>query len=495
MADPILIGMGDAPVHLLPAKANRHGIIAGATGTGKTVTLQMIAESFSRQGVPCFVADIKGDLSGISQKGGGNQRVEDRLKELSITPDYAGNPVVFWDLFGKQGHPIRATVSEMGPLLLSRMLELNDTQEGVLNIAFRVADEEGLLLLDLKDLRAILVEIAERADELQKIYGNVSPASVGAIQRNLLVLEEQGGDQFFGEPALDLRDFMRTDLSGKGLINVLAADKLMSSPRLYSTFLLWMLAELFETLPEIGDPEKPKMVFFFDEAHLLFTDAPKPLLEKVNQVVRLIRSKGVGVYFITQNPADIPDSVLAQLGNRVQHALRAFTPSEMKGIKAASDSFRANPKFDTQEAITQLAVGWGLVSMLDEKGAPTVVEKTAVRPPFSRLGPATPEEKQVLLQGSPVANKYETTVDRESAYEKLKVKAEATAKAEAAAEAAEIQAKQDAAAAKEAARVERSTARRGDTIVESVIKSTMRSAGTSIGRQIVRGILGNLFKR
>lgn len=495
MADPILVGMGDVPVYLLPGKANRHGLIAGATGTGKTVTMQMVAESFSRQGVPCFVADIKGDFSGVSQKGGGNQKVEDRLKELSIEPGYAGNPVIFWDLFGQQGHPIRATVSEMGPLLLSRMLELNDTQEGVLNIAFRIADDEGLLLLDLKDLRAILVEVGDRANELQQVYGNVSPASVGAIQRQLLVLEEQGGDQFFGEPALDLRDFMRTDLSGRGIINVLSADKLMSSPRLYSTFLLWMLAELFETLPEIGDPEKPTMVFFFDEAHLLFTDAPKPLLEKVNQVVRLIRSKGVGVYFITQNPADIPDSVLAQLGNRVQHALRAFTPSEMKGIKAASDSFRANPKFSTEEAITQLGVGWGLVSVLDEKGTPTIVEKTAVRPPFSRLGPATPEEKQVIRSGSPVANKYDTVADRESAYEKLKVKAEATAKAESDAVAAKIQAKEDAAAAKEAERAQRVNARRGDSLVESVVKSTMRSAGTSIGRQIVRSILGNLFKR
>lgn len=483
------------PVYLLPSKANRHGLIAGATGTGKTVTLQMLAESFSRQGVPCFVADIKGDLSGISQAGGSNQKVADRLKELEVSADYVGNPVVFWDLFGQQGHPIRATVSEMGPLLLSRMLELNDTQEGVLNIAFRVADEEGLLLLDLKDLRAILVEVSERADELQKAYGNVSPASVGAIQRNLLVLEQQGGDKFFGEPALDLHDFMRTDLSGKGMINVLAADKLMSSPRLYSTFLLWMLAELFETLPEIGDPEKPTMVFFFDEAHLLFTDAPKSLLEKVNQVVRLIRSKGVGVYFITQNPADIPDSVLAQLGNRVQHALRAFTPSELKGIKAASDSFRENPKFKTEDAITELGVGWGLVSVLDEKGTPTVVEKTAVRPPFSRLGPATPEEKQTILRGSPVANKYDATVDRESAYEKLKVKAEATAMAEAEAEATKVKAKEDAATIKEAERAQRANTRRGDSLVESVVKSTMRSAGTTIGRQIIRSIFGNMLKR
>ncbi len=493
MADPILIGKGDNPVFLHPGKANRHGIIAGATGTGKTVTLQMLAENFSRMGVPVFMADVKGDLSGISQVGGGNPRVETRLNELGLPLEYGGNPVVFWDLFGEQGHPIRATVSEMGPLLLSRMLELNDTQEGVLNVAFRLADEEGLMLLDLKDLRAILSEISDRAKELQQVYGNVSAASVGAIQRQLLVLEDQGGDKFFGEPALDLKDFMRTEYSGRGIVNILAADKLMSSPRLYSTFLLWMMAELFEILPEIGDPEKPKMVFFFDEAHLLFTDAPKPLLEKVQQVVRLIRSKGIGVYFITQNPADVPDAVLGQLGNRVQHALRAFTPSEMKGIKAAADSFRENPSFKTEDAITELGVGWALVSMLDEKGAPSIVEKTAVRPPLSRLGPATPEERTTIRNGSPVSGKYDTTVDRESAYEKLQVKAAAQAKAEAEAEAAEEAEKLEAKQAKEAARA--GGGRRGDTIVESVIKSTLRSAGTQIGRQIIRGVLGNIFKR
>lgn len=495
MADPIFIGKGDVPVYLLPGKANRHGIIAGATGTGKTVTLQMLAENFSRMGVPVFMADVKGDLSGIAQPGGGNPKIDARAQELGLTLEFSGNPVVFWDLFGEQGHPIRATVSEMGPLLLSRMLELNDTQEGVLNVAFRLADEEGLLLLDLKDLRAILSEISDRAKELQQIYGNVSAASVGAIQRQLLVLEEQGGDKFFGEPALDLKDFMRTEYSGRGFVNILAADRLMQSPRLYSTFLLWMLAELFEILPEVGDLDKPKMVFFFDEAHLLFTDAPKPLLEKVQQVVRLIRSKGVGIYFITQNPADVPDSVLGQLGNRVQHALRAFTPSEQKGIRAAADSFRVNPNFNTEEAITQLGVGWALVSVLDEKGAPTVVEKTSVRPPASRIGPSTPEEKQTIRNGSPVSGKYDSTQDRESAYEKLKAKSEANEIAAAQAKAAEDARKAAEAEAKAAAKEARVPARRGDSVAEAVLKSTMRAAGSQLGRQIIRGVLGNMFKR
>lgn len=492
MADPILVGKGENPVYLLPGKANRHGLIAGATGTGKTVTLQMLAENFSRMGVPVFMADVKGDLTGSSQAGGGKPKIEERANELGVPIAYAGNPVMMWDLFGEQGQPVRTSVSEMGPLLLSRMLELNDTQEGVLNVAFRLADDEGLLLLDLKDLRAILGEISERAKELQQTYGNVSGASVGAIQRQLLVLEEQGGDLFFGEPALDLKDFMRTEYSGKGFINILAASKLMNSPRLYATFLLWMLAELFEVLPEVGDLEKPKMVFFFDEAHLLFNDAPKPLLEKVEQVVRLIRSKGVGVYFVTQNPADIPDSVLAQLGNRFQHALRAFTPSEQKAIRAAADSFRVNPAFKTEDVITELGVGWALVSTLDEKGSPTIVEKTAVRPPMSRLGPATPEELQAVRAGSPVSGKYDTTVDRESAYEKLKVKAEQQAAAEAEAQAAEAEAK----AAKQAERAQRSSSSgRGDSVMEAVVKSTLRAAGSQIGRQIVRGILGNMFKR
>ncbi len=490
MIDPIFVGKGDVPVYLLPGRANRHGLIAGATGTGKTVTLQMLAESFSRMGVPVFMADVKGDLSGVSQPGGGNARVDARLDELGVAKEFSGNPVVFWDLYGEQGHPIRTTVSEMGPLLLARMLELNETQEGVLNIAFRLADDEGLLLLDYKDLRAILNEVGNRSKELQQTYGNVSTASIGTIQRQLLVLEGQGGEKFFGEPALDLKDFMRTEYSGRGFINILAANKLMNSPKLYATFLLWMLAELFEELPEVGDPEKPKLVFFFDEAHLLFSDAPKALLEKVEQVVRLIRSKGVSVFFVTQNPADIPDTVLAQLGNRVQHALRAFTPTEQKAIRAASNSFRANPNFKTEEAITQLGVGWGLVSMLDDKGSPCVVERTAVRPPFSRLGPATPAEVETIRNGSPVSGKYDQIADRESAFEVLKVKTDAAMQAheeEQARIAAEKQAKAEAKA--------KPAARRGDSLVDAALKSTLRTMGSTVGRQIVRGILGNMFKR
>jgi DNA helicase HerA-like ATPase len=502
MSEPILVGKGENPVFLLPGRANRHGLIAGATGTGKTVTLQSIAENFSKMGVPVFLADVKGDLSGMAQAGGGKPKIEERATELGVPIQYAGNPVVFWDVFGRQGHPVRTTISEMGPLLLSRLMDLNETQEGVLNIAFKLADDEGLLLLDLKDLRAMLVEISERADEIQREYGNVSAATVGAIQRQLLVLEEQGGDQFFGEPALNLTDLMRTTYDGKGMVNILAADKLMQSPKLYATFLLWMLAELFETLPEIGDPEKPKLVFFFDEAHLLFNDAPKALQEKVEQVVRLIRSKGVGVYFITQNPADVPDSVLAQLGNRVQHALRAFTPSEMKGVRAAADSFRPNPKFKTEDEITNLGVGWALASMLDEKGTPTIVEKAAIRPPMSRLGPATPEERQQVYVNSPVKGVYETANDRESAYEKLKVKADAQDQAEAAEEAAKLAEKQRIADEKlrvqeerEAARAQRAASGgRKDSVAEAVLKSTMRAAGSQLGRQLIRGVLGNLFK-
>lgn len=490
MPDPILIGKGENPVYLLPGKANRHGLIAGATGTGKTVTLQVLAESFSRMGTPVFMADVKGDLSGMAFPGGGKPKLEERATELGITLNYAGNPVVFWDMFGEQGHPVRTTVSEMGPLLLSRLFQLNETQEGVLSIAFRLADDEGLLLLDLKDLKAMLSEIGERADEIQREYGNVAPATVGAIQRQIAMLEDQGGDMFFGEPALDLKDMMRTEFSGKGIINILAADKLMQNPRLYASFLLWMLSELFETLPEVGDLEKPKMVFFFDEAHLLFNDAPKILLEKIEQVVRLIRSKGVGVYFVTQNPADIPETVLAQLGNRFQHALRAFTPSEQKAIKAAADSFRPNPAFKTEEVITELGVGWALVSVLDEKGTPTIVEKTAIRPPESRLGPGTPEERQTVLQGSPVAGKYDQSLDRESAYEKLKVKADAQEAAD-----AELARQQAEEKAQKAAQKATGGGRRGDSVAEAVLKSTMRAAGSQLGRQLIRGVLGGLFKR
>lgn len=426
MSDPasILVGKGDGPVRLVLPLANRHGLIAGATGTGKTVTLQVLAENFSALGVPVFCSDIKGDLSGISQPGKPNPKLEQRAAALGES-DYAyrGAPAVFWDVFGQQGHPVRATVAEMGPLLLSRMLELNDTQEGVLNVAFKLADDEGLLLLDYKDLRAILVYVAGRADELATHYGNVSKASVGTIQRKLLTLEQAGGEPFFGEPALELADLMLLTPDGRGAVNVLAADKLMASPRLYATFMLWLLSALYEELPEVGDLEKPKLVFFFDEAHLLFKDAPKPLIEKIEQVVRLIRSKGVGVYFVTQNPADVPPTVLGQLGNRVQHALRAFTPVEQKGIRAAAETFRANPKFKTEAVITELAVGEALTSMLQAGGVPGMVERTLICPPRSRIGAITPEERQAVMAQSPIGRKYDTPVDRESAYERLQGRA------------------------------------------------------------------------
>ena len=494
----IFIGKGDIDVYLLPRYGNRHGLIAGATGTGKTVSLQILAEGFSKIGVPVFMADVKGDLSGMAMPGGGKPKLEERAAQIGLTNySYESSPVVFWDLYGEQGHPIRSTISEIGPLMLARMMNLNDTQEGVLNIAFRVADEQGLLLLDLKDLRAILAEISERADELQREYGNVSPASVGAIQRSLLVLEDQGAANFFGEPALDIRDFMRTSLDSRGVVNILAADKLMQSPRLYATFLLWLLSELFEDLPEIGDPEKPLLVFFFDEAHLLFNDAPPSLIEKIEQVVRLVRSKGVGVYFVTQNPIDIPDTVLGQLSNRFQHALRAFTPRDQKAVDSAADTFRVNPKFKTEEAITQLAVGEALVSVLEDKGIPSVVERTFVRPPASRLGPLTPDERRQVVFASPLRGKYDTTTDRESAYEILKSKAEkATAEAEAS-ERAAAEAKAQAEADKVEAQQERAArgpGRRSDTLLESLGKSVLRSAGSQVTRQILRGVLGGLFK-
>ncbi|MDF2901617.1 MAG: ATP-binding protein, partial [Phenylobacterium sp.] len=397
MSDDVLIGFSEQPELLRLDRANRHGLVAGATGTGKTVTLQILAQGLSDAGVPVFAADVKGDLSGIATAGAPNEKMLARAATMNLTLHPAAAPTVFWDLFGEQGHPIRATVSEMGPLLISRMLELNDVQEGVLSVVFRAADDEGLLLLDLKDLQAALTFAAANASALGAKYGNVSPATVATIQRKLLVLEDQGGAGLFGEPALQLSDLMRTDGSGRGYVNILAANKLIASPRLYATFLLWLMSELFEELPEVGDPEKPRLAFFFDEAHLLFRDAPKPLLEKVEQVVRLIRSKGVGVYFVTQNPADIPETVLGQLGNRIQHALRAYTPTEQKGLKAASNSFRTNPKFDTAEAIQGLGVGEALVSVLDEKGAPTVVQKTLVRPPVSRLGPITAAERTAIM--------------------------------------------------------------------------------------------------
>src|SRR5690349_16209057 len=420
MAEPIRIAQAREPLYLLPQFANRHGLIAGATGTGKTVTLQRLAEGFSRIGVPVFMADVKGDLAGMSQPGTPSAKVKERVDQLELRDfKYEACPVVFWDAFGEQGHPVRATVSEVGPLLLARMLNLNETQAGVLTAAFKIADDEGLLLLDLKDLRAMLTHVGENAKDYTSRYGNISSASVGAIQRGLLSLEQQGADRFFGEPALNVQDLLQTDSRGRGIVNVLAADKLMSAPKLYAILLLWLLAELFEQLPEVGDPEKPKLVFFFDEAHLLFNEAPAALLEKVEQVVRLIRSKGVGVYFVTQNPLDIPESVLGQLGNRVQHALRAFTPRDQKAVKTAAETLRPNPKLKAEKVITELGVGEALVSLLDDKGRPSVVERAFIVPPASQIGPATPEERQKTIQGSPVFGHYEKTLDSDSAYEML----------------------------------------------------------------------------
>ncbi|TXR49803.1 helicase HerA-like C-terminal domain-containing protein [Phyllobacterium endophyticum] len=485
---------------LLLKFGNRHGLVTGATGTGKTVTLQVLAEGFSKAGVPVFCADIKGDLSGIGAKGEDKDFLVKRAADIKLDPyELSASPVIFWDIFGEQGHPIRATVSEMGPLLLSRLMNLTEAQEGVLNIAFKIADEEGLLLLDMKDLQALLVNIAERAEEISARYGNVTKPSVGAIQRSLLVLEQQGGTKFFGEPALKISDIMRTDTNGRGLVSVLAADKLMMNPRLYSTFLLWLLSELFEELPEIGDPEKPRLVFFFDEAHLLFNEAPKALLTRVEQVVRLIRSKGVGVFFISQNPLDVPETVLAQLGNRLQHALRAYTPREQNAVKTAADTFRANPAFNTFEAITNLATGEALVSTLADKGVPSMVQRTLIRPPAGRIGPLTSDERQTLINASPVAGIYDEMVDRESAYELLQKKAE-QAKAE-----PEVQeASADSTGgwklpdflggeSKPGPRGGQPRARQ--TVAEAAMKSVVRSVGSSLGRALVRGILGSLSRR
>nr|WP_313633640.1 helicase HerA-like domain-containing protein [Brevundimonas naejangsanensis] len=489
-----------APERLLLNRANRHGVVAGATGTGKTVTLQIMAQGFSEAGVPVFCADVKGDLSGISQDGGLDKFAE-RAGKMGLTLNGRSAPVVFWDLYGQKGHPIRATISDVGPVLLARMLELNDVQEGVLTVAFHVADKEGLLLLDLEDLRALLAYVGENAQTIGREVGNVSPTSIAAIQRALLQLEQQGGKAFFGEPALRLEDMMRTALDGRGQVNVLDATRLMNSPRLYAAFLLWLLSELFEQLPEIGDPEKPRLVFFFDEAHLLFNDAPKGLLEKVEQVVRLIRSKGVGVYFVTQNPADIPDTVLAQLGNRVQHALRAYTPAEQKGLRAAAQSFRANPAFDTAEAIQALGVGEALVSTLDEKGAPTVVARTKIRPPDSRLGPATDAERAATMAASPVRGLYDTAINRESAEEVLKARrAQADRiEAETAAAAAQAKAAQKAARSAPAPRAPATprprTPSNRQTPVEALTKSVLRTAGSTITRELLRGVLGSLKKR
>ena len=426
-SDGVFLGKGSENEYLLLRLANRHGLVAGATGTGKTVTLQVLAEGLSKAGVPVFAADVKGDLSGIAAAGEAREAFVERAKGMGYTYEPDRFPVMFWDLFGSQGHPIRVTISEMGPLLLSRLMDLNDVQEGVLNMAFKVADEQGLLLLDLKDLRAMLAFLAEHADELTTRYGNVSKATIGTILRQLLVLENQGGDKFFSEPALVLSDFMRTDRDGRGYINVLAADKLMQTPRLYATFLLWLMSELFEQMPEVGDPDKPKLVFFFDEAHLLFNDAPKALLDKIEQVVRLIRSKGVGIYFVTQNPLDVPDTVLSQLGNRVQHALRAFTPRDQKAVKTAADTFRPNPALDTARVIMELGKGEALVSLLEGNGTPTMVQRTLICPPAARLGPVSPQERQAVIDASPVKGKYDTALDAESAYEVLAARAQQAA--------------------------------------------------------------------
>ncbi len=492
--------------NLLLKYANRHGLIAGATGTGKTVTLQILAESFSKAGVPVFMSDVKGDLSGLAAAGSPAHKLHDKLISRAQTigfEDYGYEdfPVTFWDLFGEKGHPIRTTISEMGPLLLSRLMELSEAQEGILNIAFRVADEQGMLLLDLKDLRALLLWMGENSKELTLEYGNVSSSALGAIQRSLLVLENQGGSAFFGEPALELKDLIATTPSGQGRINILAADQLMQSPRLYATFLMWLLSELFEELPEVGDPDKPKFVFFFDEAHLLFEDAPKSLIQKVEQVARLIRSKGVGVYFITQNPADVPDDILGQLGNRVQHALRAFTPKDQKGLKAAAETFRPNPDFDTEEAIKAVGVGEALVSTLEAKGAPSVVQRTLIRPPSSRLGPIDMNDRKTVMAGSPVAGIYEAEVDRESAFEVLKGRAAAAAEE---AEKAEKEAAEDELKLKEfnsakrysggAKSTRKKSTRRGDSVGTAFAKSMARQLGGQAGRTLIRGVLGSLFK-
>ncbi len=474
-------------ISLLPNMANRHGLIAGATGTGKTVTLQVMAEHFSAIGVPVFMADVKGDLTGISQPGGANAKVEERVKLLKLEYAASACPVTLWDVFGEQGHPVRATVSEMGPVLLARIFNLNDTQTGVLAIAFKIADDNGLLLLDLKDLRALLSWVGENAGQFTTNYGNVSAASIGAIQRGLLTLEQQGGDKFFGEPALSLDDLLQTD-NGRGIINILAADKLLSSPRLYSTFLLWMLSEIFETLPEVGDREKPKLVLFFDEAHLLLNEAPKELLEKIEQVVRLVRSKGVGVYFVTQNPLDIPDTVLGQLGNRVQHALRAYTPRDQKAVRAAAETFRENPKFKVVDVITELGVGEALVSFLDEKGRPTIVERAWILPPQSQIGPITPEQRRTLLASSLVAGQYEKTVDRESAFEKLKARRGTEASPTTSVDSGGlggILGKLGFPGAGGASKRE--------GVVEAAVKSAARAMASEAGRRIIRGVLGSIL--
>ncbi|KJS07685.1 MAG: ATP-binding protein [Gammaproteobacteria bacterium BRH_c0] len=484
----ILIGgNGERQLLLQPRFANRHGLVAGATGTGKTVTLQVLAEQFSRLGVPVFMADVKGDLAGISQPGNPHPKVDERLAHIGIGDfAFAASPVVFWDLYSEKGHPIRATISDMGPLLLARLLDLNETQEGILNLVFQVADDEGLLLLDMADLRSLLNYVGDNAASFKTRYGNVSAASIGAIQRSLLVLEREGGEHFFGEPMLDFWDLLRTAPDGRGFVNILAADKLIHSPRLYATFLLWLLSELFENLPEVGDADKPRFVFFFDEAHLLFNDAPKALLNKIEQVVRLIRSKGVGVYFITQSPLDVPESVLGQLGNRVQHALRAFTPKDQKAVRAAATTFRQNPALDTETAITQMGVGEALVSVLENKGIPGMVERVLVSPPRSRIGPVSEQERADIVRSSPFAGRYERALDRESAHEMLTQRGLEVVR----------QQQEQQRQVQDEKKQSRSSGRASNrqSVGEAFAKSVTRTIGSSIGRQIVRGILGSLFK-
>lgn len=514
MSDTIFVGGGGEAYgvaqNVLLKFGNRHGLIAGATGTGKTVTLQVLAEGFSAAGVPVFMADVKGDLSGIGASGSAGFKLHDAFTKRAATIgydlQYRAFPVTFWDMFAEKGHPIRATVADMGPLLLSRLLELTEPQEGVLNVAFRLADEEKLPLLDLKDLQALLTFVAEHDKEISARFGLVSTTSVGAIQRRLLVLENQGAIQMFGEPALDLNDLMRCDADGNGVINILAAEKLMNSPRLYATFLLWLLSELFENLPEIGDPDKPKLVFFFDEAHLLFTDAPKALISKVEQVARLIRSKGVGVYFITQNPADVPDLILGQLGNRVQHALRAFTAKDQKDLKMASETYRPNPRFATEDAIRDVGTGEALTSFLEDKGIPGIVERTLVRPPASQLGPMEQGMRAQMIASSPMRQKYEVTVDRDSAYEMLRARSEMAAQEAAAADAQVQQSsaqinpefrnarRYDGGAAPQPAAPKKSTSGRSDSITETFAKSFVRSLGSKTGQAVIRGVLGSIFR-
>jgi DNA helicase HerA-like ATPase len=506
-AEPILVAQSKKePIFLLPKMANRHGLIAGATGTGKTVTLQTLAENFSARGVAVFMADVKGDLAGLSQPGASNPKIVERAKELKID-NFTGKacPVVFWDVFGEQGHPVRATVSEMGPLLLSRLLDLNDTQAGVLNMVFKIADDRSLLLDDLKDLRAMLQYVADKADQFKTQYGNISAASAGTIQRNLLALESQGADKFFGEPALNLEDLIQTQ-NGRGVVNILAADKLMQkSPKVYATFLLWMLSELFENLPEIGDPEKPKLVFFFDEAHLLFTDIERAVEQKIEQMVRLIRSKGVGVYFVSQNPLDIPEVVLGQLGNRVQHALRAFTPRDQKAVKAAAETFRQNPKLKTETVLTELAVGEALVSMLDENGSPQVVERAKIVPPRSQIGAITPDQRKQIINSSALGGRYDKVDERESAYEKLQAgaaqKPETTetpslAVPASTAEQAKPSRLEEALGTLKAPFEPRIGARGGryESLAATAIKSVERFARSQVGQQLIRGVLGNLIR-